>query len=54
MKHAADFSTPGDACILVLDASGAIRWKIHGPVTGAAFDQLEAAITAGYSTSHLP
>ena len=54
LKQAVAFSTPDDAYILLLDPSGAIRWKFHGPVTDAAFDQFKAAFTAGYSTSHLP
>ena len=42
LKQAAGFSTPDDAYILVLDKSGAIPWKFHGPVTDSAFDQLKA------------
>lgn len=42
LKQAAAFSTPDDAYILVLDKSGAIRWKFHGPVTDEALNQLKA------------
>ncbi len=42
LKQAAGFSTPDDAYVLVLDKSGVIQWKFHGPVTDAAFDQLKA------------
>ncbi len=46
LKQAADFSTPDDAYVLVLDGTGAIRWKFHGPAGDAAFDQLKSQFEA--------
>ncbi|HWC95181.1 MAG TPA: hypothetical protein VG456_00490 [Candidatus Sulfopaludibacter sp.] len=43
MKQAAGFSTPDDAYILVLDKTGAIRWKFHGALTDAALGELKTA-----------
>lgn len=43
LKEAAGFSTPDDAYILMVDPSGAIKWKYHGPLTDAALEQLKAA-----------
>lgn len=42
LKEAAGFSTPDDAYVLVIDKGGAIRWKFHGPVSDAAFEQVKA------------
>jgi hypothetical protein len=42
LKDAAGFSTPDDAYVLVLDKSGVIRWKTHGPVSDAAVEQVKA------------
>ena len=41
LKLAAGFSAPDDAYLLVLDKSGAIRWKYHGPVTDQAFREMQ-------------
>ena len=41
LKEAAGFSTPDDAYVLLVDSTGAIRWKLHGPVTDAAMEQLK-------------
>jgi len=47
LKQAVGFSAPDDAYVVVLDKSGAIRWKYHGPVTDSAVEQLKAAMTSG-------
>jgi hypothetical protein len=47
LKDAAGFSTPDDAYILVVDKSGGIKWKFHGPVTDAAMQQLKTTWGAG-------
>ena len=36
LKTAAGFTAPDDAYILLLDASGVIRWRFHGPVTDSS------------------
>ena len=41
LKMAAGFTAPDDAYILLLDASGAIRWRFHGPVTDSADAELQ-------------
>ena len=41
LKMAAGFTAPDDAYILLLDASGAIRWRFHGPVTDSAIAELQ-------------
>ena len=41
LKMAAGFTAPDDAYILLLDASGAIRWRFHGPVTDSAVAELQ-------------
>jgi hypothetical protein len=41
LKMAAGFTTPDDAYILLLDASGAIRWRFHGPVTDSTVAELQ-------------
>ncbi len=46
LKQAAGFSTPDDAYVLVIDKSGAIRWKFHGAVTDAAFEELKKQFAA--------
>jgi|SRR5579883_1604057 len=44
LKDAADFSTPDDAYVVVVDGSGAIRWRFHGAVTDAAVEQVRAQL----------
>ena len=39
LKQAAGFEQPDDAYVLVIDGSGKIGWRFHGPVTDAAIDQ---------------
>lgn len=41
LKMAAGFTAPDDAYILLLDASGAIRWRFHGSVTDSAVAELQ-------------
>jgi hypothetical protein len=36
LKDAAGFEKPDDAYVMVVDGTGAIRWRFHGPVTDAA------------------
>lgn len=40
LKAAAGIDKPDDAYLLVIDGTGAIRWRYHGPVTDAAVDEL--------------
>jgi len=40
LKEIAGFSQPDDAYILLLDGSGAVAWKYHGPVSDGAITQL--------------
>ncbi|MDR3698303.1 MAG: hypothetical protein P4L56_01630 [Candidatus Sulfopaludibacter sp.] len=54
LKQAAGFSTPDDAYILVLDKSGVIHWKFHGPVTDSAFDQLKTQVQQVETTPQFP
>ena len=42
LKEAAGFDRSDDAYLLVIDGSGAIRWRYHGPVTDAAVEQIGA------------
>jgi len=44
LKQAAGFEQPGDACILLLDAAGNVRWRYHEPPTDAAAARLKAAM----------
>jgi ATP10 protein len=46
LKTAAVFSAPDDAYILLLDASGGIRWHFHGPVTDSAVAELQKEVQA--------
>lgn len=41
LKMAAGFTAPDDAYILLLDGSGEIRWRFHGPVTDSAIVALQ-------------
>ena len=41
LKQAAGFDRPDDAYLLVIDPGGAIRWRYHGPVTDAAWADLQ-------------
>lgn len=41
LKDAAGFSAPDDAYVLVIDGSGAIRFKYHGAVTDSALGELQ-------------
>ncbi len=54
LKQAAAFSTPDDAYILILDKSGVIRWKFHGPVTDASFEQLKTQMQQVETTPQFP
>ena len=40
LKQAAGFDKPDDAYLLVIDKTGAIAWRFHGPVTDAAMEQV--------------
>ena len=40
LKQAAGFDKPDDAYLLVIDKTGAIAWRFHGPVTDAAIEQV--------------
>jgi hypothetical protein len=42
LKQAAGFATPDDAYLLVIDGSGAVRWRFHGAVSDTAMEQLAA------------
>ncbi len=42
LKQAAGFDQPDAAYVMLLDKDGAIQWKLHGPVTDAAIDDLKA------------
>lgn len=42
IKAAAAFDRPDDACLLLLDPEGAIRWRFHGPVSDAALAELKS------------
>lgn len=46
LKEAAGFSPsqPNDAYLLLVDSAGAVQWQFHGPVTDAAFAQLQAKL----------
>ena len=46
LKAAAEFGAPDDAYLLILDGSGAIRWRYHGPLTDAALDEVKSQIAA--------
>ena len=41
LKIAAGFSAPDDAYIVLLDAHGAMRRRLHGPLTDSAVAELE-------------
>jgi len=45
LKQAAGFDKPDEAYLLVIESSGSIRRKYHGPVTEAAADEIAAQIT---------
>jgi hypothetical protein len=40
LKEIAGFSQPDDAYVLLLDGSGAVSWKYHGPVSDGAITEL--------------
>jgi hypothetical protein len=40
LKQAVEFDRPDDAYLLVIDRSGAIRWRFHGPVSDSAMEQI--------------
>jgi hypothetical protein len=40
LKQVAGFDKPDDAYLLVIDKTGAIAWRFHGPVTDAAMKQV--------------
>ena len=44
LKAAAGFEQPDDAYVLVVDGSGAVRWRFHGPVTDAAVEQARSQL----------
>jgi hypothetical protein len=46
LKAAAEFSAPDDAYLLVLDGSGTIRWRYHGPLTDPALNEVKNQIAA--------
>jgi ATP synthase subunit 10 len=41
LKMAAGYSAPDDAYIILLDGSGAIRWRFHGPAADSAVVELQ-------------
>ena len=47
LKQAAGFEQSDDAYLVVVDGSGAIVWRYHGPVSDAAIDQLAANFKPG-------
>jgi ATP10 protein len=44
LKREAGFAGPDDAYILVIDPTGAIRWRFHGPETEAALAQVRQQV----------
>lgn len=44
LKRAADFSNPDDAYLILLDATGSIRWRFHGPLTDVTFMRVQAEV----------
>jgi hypothetical protein len=40
LKQAAGFDKPDDAYLLVIDKTGTIAWRFHGPFTDAAMEQV--------------
>jgi len=47
LKQSAAFDRPDDAYVLLLDSSGAVKWRYHGPPTDTADAGLKAALAAG-------
>lgn len=44
LKQAAGFERPDDAYLILVDATGAVRWRFHGSLTDSALMQLEAQV----------
>jgi len=44
LKTTAEFSAPDDAYVLLIDGSGVIQWRFHGPVSDAAVMQLQTEV----------
>jgi hypothetical protein len=44
LKDAAGFETPDDAYVMVVDGTGAIRWRFHGPATDAAVREVQGVL----------
>lgn len=41
LKQAVGFERPDDAYLVLVDSSGLIRWRFHGPLSESAFDELK-------------
>jgi hypothetical protein len=41
LKEAVGFEKPDDAYVMVVDETGAIRWRFHGPATDAAVQEVQ-------------
>jgi len=46
LKQAAGFQTPDDAYLLIIDKSGVVRWRFHGPLTDDALMQVKSQMAA--------
>ena len=44
LKDAAGVETPDDAYVMVVDGTGAIRWRFHGPATDAAVREVQGVL----------
>jgi hypothetical protein len=41
LKDAARFDRPDEAYLMIVDGTGAIRWRFHGPATDAAVQEVQ-------------
>ena len=44
LKEAAGFAQPDDAYVILLDRTGSIRWRFHGPVRAGAVAQVRGQV----------
>ena len=44
MKQAAGFAQPDDAYVILLDRTGSIQWRFHGPVSDGAVAQVKGQV----------
>jgi hypothetical protein len=45
LKEAAAFDRPDDAYLLVIDSTGTVRWRGHGPVSDAALEEISSRLS---------